>query len=188
MEIFNNVLIWILGAVGGITVGGIVAAIIIGCIKGAFNRAIQKMNVEKVAESVVDKQMDRIKAVSFTQNIQPIAVSELKKVTETANAYLKEQLEATQKQYNQIINVLEKFYAYFDDSLVSDKKKQELKLAIEDAKGTMPNSEIAVKEIVIEEPKKKKDNAVVSILPDGSIETPSNGKVHEASKRSNIER
>ena len=36
--------------------------------------------------------MERIKQVSFKQNIQPIVESELKKVTETANEYIKKQL------------------------------------------------------------------------------------------------
>ena len=155
MEFLSNIGMWIVGALGGLTITGIISAIIYGCLKGAFNRALQKMNIEKINENLANKQMERIKKVSFTQNIQPLVETELKKVTEAANEYLKKELIETQKKYDNVIMVLEKFYAYFDDSLVSDVKKEELRKALDDAKNdTSKPNEINVDEIVIEEPKK----------------------------------
>ena len=155
MEFLSNIGMWIVGALGGLSIAGIISAIIYGCLKGAFNRTLQKMNIEKINENLANKQMERIKKVSFTQNIQPLVETELKKVTEAANEYIKKELIETQKKYDNVIMVLEKFYAYFDDSLVSDVKKEELRKALDDAKNdTSKPNEINVDEIVIEEPKK----------------------------------
>lgn len=153
MEILSNIWVWIVGALSGISVAGIVAAITYGCIKGLCNRTTQRINIEKINENIANKQMERIKKVSFTQNIQPLVESELKKITEMSNEYIKKYMEETQKKYDNLIAVLEKFYAYFDDSLVSDTKKKELKDALENAKADVskPN-EVEVKEIVIDEP------------------------------------
>ena len=50
--------------------------------------------------------------------------------------------------------VLEKFYAYFDDSLVSENKKQELRQALDEAKNKpVETQNIKVDEIVEEEAK-----------------------------------
>ena len=163
MELVNNILIWVATVLGGLTLAGIISAIVCGILKGAFNRAIQKMNVEKVAESVVDKSMSRIKEVSFSQNVQPVLESGLEKVNEKSEKFIEKSLKDTQEKYDKIVNVLEKFYAYFEDSLVSESKKQELKNAIELAKVEVsPITEIPVQEIVIDPPKKSnaKENAI----------------------------
>ena len=41
MEILNQVWVWIGTAVGGISIAGIISAIIYGCLKGAFNKTIK---------------------------------------------------------------------------------------------------------------------------------------------------
>ena len=176
MEFINNIWIWIGSAIGGISLAGIIAAIVYGCLKGAFNRTISKINLEKTSETIANKQMERIKKVSFSQNIQPIVESELRKITDAANEYIKKELDETQKRYDNVINILEKFYAYFDDSLVSESKKQELKKALEEAKSEVPvSNEIQIKEIVVEEPKKKKNHVeLISVSSNNSIEKPSN--------------
>lgn len=161
MEFLNEIWMWIVGILGGVSYTGIVSAVIYGCLKGGFNKTLQKMNIEKINENLANKQMERIKQVSFKQNIQPIVESELKKVTETANEYIKKQLEEVQKKYDNVIAVLEKFYAYFDDSLVSDSKKQDLKQALQDAKTeTSTPNEIEVSQVVIEEPKEEKKEKI----------------------------
>ena len=78
----------------------------------------------------------------------------MKKITEAANEYIKASLAETQKKYDKLIAVLEKFYAYFDDSMVSETKKQELKQALEEAK-TEPKSaqSIVVEETISQEQK-----------------------------------
>ena len=78
----------------------------------------------------------------------------MKKITEIANEYIKASLVETQKRYDNLITVLEKFYAYFDDSMVSETKKQELKQAIDEAK-TEPKSaqSVVVEETIVQEQK-----------------------------------
>lgn len=171
MEFVSNIWTWIGISLGGVSLAGIIVAIIYGSLKGAFNRTIRKVNVEKIAERVCDKSIDRIKEVSFTQNIQPIVESELKKITEEANKYIDKNLKDTQEKYDQLIAILEKFYAYFDDSLVSDAKKQELKKAIEQAKMAKPqlSKEFGIKEIVIESQKDKEQKKVVLVKPQDKI-------------------
>ena len=147
MEIFNEIWIWLVTALGGISITSIIAAVIISCLKGAFNKTISKINVEKIADDATNKGIEKVKKISFEQSIQPIVESELKKITEAANEYIKASLVETQKRYDKLIAVLEKFYAYFDDSLVSETKKQELKQALEEAK-TEPKS---AQGVVVEE-------------------------------------
>lgn len=146
MEILNEVWVWIITALGGISLTSIITAVIIGCLKGAFNKAVAKINVEKIADDATNKGIERVKKISFEQSIQPIVESELKKVTETANKYIKDTLAETQAKYDKLVAVLEKFYAYFDDSLVSEAKKQELKQALEDAKTEPTTTQMVVVE------------------------------------------
>ena len=140
MEIFNEIWVWLVAALGGISMTSIITAVIIGCLKGAFNKTISKINVEKIADDATNKGIEKVKKISFEQSIQPVVESELKKITETAN-------EETQKKYDNLIAILEKFYAYFDDSMVSETKKQELKQAINEAK----NQPITAQNITLEE-------------------------------------
>lgn len=163
MEFLSNIWLWIVSAIGGLSIAGIITTVIYGTLKGAFNRTIQKMNIEKINENLANKQMERIKKVSFTQNIQPLVETELRKITEAANEYIKKELQETQKKYDNVIAVLEKFYAYFDDSLVSDFKKEELRKALDDAKNdTSKPNEIYVDEIIIEEPKSAVETKEIS--------------------------
>ena len=149
MEIFNEIWVWLVAALGGISLTSVITAVITGCLKGAFNKTISKINVEKIADDATNKGIEKVKKISFEQSIQPIVESELKKITEAANEYIKASLAETQKKYDKLIAVLEKFYAYFDDSMVSETKKQELKQALEEAK-TEPKSAqgVVVEEIV----------------------------------------
>ena len=154
MEILQNIWVQVLALLGGVSFTTVVALVIYFCVKGAFDKAIKKANLQKFSEDLANKQTDRIKNISFRHSIQPIVESELKKITENANQYLLKALVEMEKKYDSLLNVLEKFYAYFDDSLVSETKKQELKEAIENAKEKAPiSNETETKEIIIEEPK-----------------------------------
>ena len=147
MEIFNEIWVWLGTALGCVSITSIIIAVITGRLKGAFNKIISKINVEKIADDATNKGIEKVKKISFEQSIQPIVESELKKITEAANEYIKTSLVETQKRYDKLIAVLEKFYAYFDDSMVSETKKQELKQALEEAK-IEPKS---VQSVVVEE-------------------------------------
>lgn len=155
MEIFNEIWVWLVAALGGISITSILTAVIIGCLKGAFNRTISKINVEKIADDATNKGIEKVKKISFEQSIQPIVESELKKITEEANKYIEASLIETQKKYDNLIAILEKFYAYFDDSLVSESKKQELKQALEDAKNEPRTAQSVVVEETISQEQKQ---------------------------------
>lgn len=134
MEFLNEIWVWIVGAIGGLSITGIISAIIYGALKGGFNRAIARINVEEIAENATEKGIGRVKSISFTQSIQPLVESELKKVTEQANNYIEKALAKTQENYMKLLKVLQKLSAYFETSVyVSDETKEELRQAIEDA-------------------------------------------------------
>ena len=148
MEILNQVWVWLVSAIGGISVAGIITAIIYGSLKGAFNKAISKINVEKISEQATEKGIERVKKITFTHSIQPIVESELKKVNEYSVEILKTYMEETAKKYENVLNVLDKLSAYFDNSIgVSENAKNELKQAIAEAK----NEPITVESVVVDE-------------------------------------
>ena len=80
MEILNEIWVWIVSALGGVSLAGVISAAIYGCLKGAFSKTISKINVEKIAKDATEKGIDKVKAVSFSHSIQPLVESELKKI------------------------------------------------------------------------------------------------------------
>lgn len=135
METLNAIWQAIYPYVAGVSVTGILSAVIYGCLKGAFSKTISKVNVEKICEDATSKGIDRVKEVSFKQSIQPLCESELKKITEQANDYMKSYLDEMNKKYDQLIEIIEKLSAYFDNSIgVSDTAKEDLKDSINKAK------------------------------------------------------
>ena len=153
---FNEIWVWIVSALGGISLSAIISAIIYGCLKGAFNKAIAKINVQKIADQATEKGVERVKKVAFTHSIQPLVESELKKVNEHSVEVLNAKLEDVENKYNNIINILEKQAAYFDNSIgVPEEKKEELKQAIAEAKNEPKTAESVVVEENIEETPKQ---------------------------------
>ena len=135
METLNAIWQAIYPYVAGVSVTGILSAVIYGCLKGAFSKTISKVNVEKICEDATSKGIDKVKEVSFKQSIQPLCESELKKITEQANDYMKAYLDEMNKKYDQLIEIIEKLSAYFDNSIgVSDTAKEDLKDCINKAK------------------------------------------------------
>ena len=162
--------------VTGTTIGSIVMIAVTTIIKSAIAKLGKKQDEvfssKVVAKEVSNEMKDEIKNISFEQTIQPLVESELKKVTEAANEYVKQQLKETQDGYNKLLNCLEKLSAYFDNSIgVPDEAKAELKQAIEDAKVPAEptntfDTKVVVeeqqpKEIVIEKKASKKKSAEI---------------------------
>ena len=145
--------------VTGTTIGSIVMIAVTTIIKSAIAKLGKKQDEvfssKVVAKEVSNEMKDEIKNISFEQTIQPLVESELKKVTEAANEYVKQQLKETQEGYNKLLNCLEKLSAYFDNSIgVPDEAKAELKQAIEDAKvPAEPVNTFETKVVVEEQPK-----------------------------------
>lgn len=156
MEILNKIWGIVAPYLAGISVGGVLTAIFYGVLKGAFNKTISKINVEKIANDATDKGIKKVEEISFKHSIQPLVNSELDKITEKANAYIQVEIGKIEEKYNNIINVLEKLSAYFDQSVfVNEETKAELKRAISIAKvPAIKEVESETKVAVVKEEKK----------------------------------
>lgn len=150
-ELIKEILLWAGIGVGGITLGSVVGGIAFVCLKGAFQRLIAKINVEKVVKETVDttvsETVGRVKKVSFSHNIQPLVESELVKINERNDERLTKAIAKLYEKQEKQIKIMEKFYAYFDNSMVSDEVKKELKDAIDEAK----EERVAVESTIVEE-------------------------------------
>lgn len=159
MEILNEIWVWIVSALGGVSLAGVISAAIYGCLKGAFSKTISKINVEKIAKDATEKGIDKVKAVSFSHSIQPLVESELKKINELSVEVVKKELNEVKAEYKTLINIIKKLSAYFDNSIgVSDTAKQELKQAIAEAENEPiepTNYAVVVKVEEEDEPKDK---------------------------------
>lgn len=148
MEILSQIWIWIGTALGGVSLAGIITSIIYGCLNGAFNKTISKINVQEIADQATEKGIEKVKKVSFSHTIQPLVESELKKINEHYVDVLKVYMEDVAKKYDNLVSVLEKLSAYFDNSIgVNETAKQELKQALAEAK----NEQISAESVVVEE-------------------------------------
>lgn len=141
-------------------IASILGAIIAKSIRNSRDKTSAKLevlqkNLYKDIDDRFAKFEEKLKTVTIEQDITPLVKSELKKVTEEANEYVKQQLKETQEGYNKLLNCLEKLSAYFDNSIgVPDEAKAELKQAIEDAKvPAEPVNTFETKVVVEEQPK-----------------------------------
>ena len=156
MEFLNEIWVWIMSAIGGLSLSAIISAIIYGCLKGAFNKTISKINVESIADKATEKGVERVKKVSFTHNIQPLVESELKKVNEHSVEVLKKELADVQTKYDNVIDILDKLACYFDNSIgVAEEKKAELKQAIAKAQNKPMVAESVVVDEIVEPTQKQ---------------------------------
>lgn len=148
--------------VTGVSLSAVVTAVVCGFLKGAIGKTMSKLNVEKISQNATEKGIEKIKNVSFTQSIQPLVVSEMKKVAEQAEEISKQELIKVQEKYDKIIVILSKLSAYFDDSIgVTETAKEELRQALITALNAPTTAEsVIVEEIpkeVASEPLKAKE-------------------------------
>lgn len=157
-EIWEKILLIGGISIGGTTLGAIVIAIIWRVLTSAFNKLIRKINVDNVVEVAVERAIGRIKKLAFTHDIQPIVLSEVKKMGEEIKADVeKEFTEIKENQRKQVV-IAEKQASYFEDSIVSDDKKKALKDAIADAK----QDSVVVESVVVEETIKAEEKTIVA--------------------------
>ena len=152
-----------IGLLAGITVGGVSLLTIIGFVlwkvlTASFNRLLAKINVDGVVDKAVAKAVDRVKSVSFKHSIQPLVESGLEKINEKIDERLEKQLAEIKENQAKIVNIFEKFYDYFEDSMVSDDKKKAMKTAIEDAK----QDSVEIESVVVEETHEVEEKAIVA--------------------------
>lgn len=148
MEILNSIWVWILSILGGLSLSTIFAFIIKLTIGSTVKKMLAKINVEKIADQATEKGVAKVKKISFTHNIQPLVESELVKINEKSTEVLKKELADVQKKYDNLIVIMEKLSAYFDNSIgVAEEKKTDLKQAIANAK----NDPITAESVVVDE-------------------------------------
>lgn len=152
LEALDNLWVWLLSAVGGVSIGTILAFIIKITLTRSFTKHTVKATKElqRANEEFETKRLEKIKKVAFTQNIQPVLESGLEKVSEKSQALIKAEIGEIKENQAKIVNILEKLGAYFDNSIISEEKKAEFKEAIELSKTTQILTETAVVEQVTE--------------------------------------
>lgn len=135
IELLRNFWIWIIGGFGGISIIGIAILIFRTAISNIINKVIGKLAFKQFYDEVKQKSIDDLKEITFSQSLEPIAKSELEKINEKADERLNKEVQKLQKQYENILNVIKIFASYFDDSfMISNEKKEELKVLIENSK------------------------------------------------------
>jgi hypothetical protein len=159
MEILNQIWVWVVAVFGFIAGSGIVGVIIAFLPKLLANIVVKKIDIKKEQEKGFNEGVAQVKKVTFKHSIQPVVESELVKVTEKVDERIIKQNKEIKEQYNRIINVLDKFMAYFENSMVSDEKKAELREALKEAKIPVVINEVVESGEVIIEDKKEADNS-----------------------------
>ena len=138
MEILNTIWGYVLPIGGGVTIGAIIVAIALPILKGSATKIVSRLNIEEIEKKAVERGVEQVKNISFTQNIQPLVKSELVKVTEAVTAELQSNIEKVHNDYISILAIMEKLSAYFDNSIaITDEAKKALKDEIEKAKNAI---------------------------------------------------
>lgn len=173
MEWLQNIGVWVLSLVGGISIGGILGLIFWACFKGLITKAIARINVKKIATEATEEVLERIKKVGFKQSIQPVVESELVKINEKADGALKAKLKETDKKLDAIHEEIKALAKYFDNSLgVTDEAKHGLKVAINNYEKLTAETEqeIFVVEEEVKPTRKAEKKAIVSENIDTDVE------------------
>lgn len=135
MEFLKSIWIWVVGGLSGVSILGIVILIFRSAISSIIQKTIQKLALKQLYDDVQKKAVEDLKEISFSQSLEPIAKSELEKINEKADERLNKEVQKLQNQYENILNVIKLFASYFDDSfMISNDKKEELKVLIENSK------------------------------------------------------
>ena len=134
-EFLKSIWLWIIGGFSGVSIIGIAILIFRAAISNVINKLIGKLAFKQFYDEVKQKSIDDLKQISFSQSLEPIAKSELEKINEKADERLNKEFQKLYKQNENILNVIKLFASYFDDSfMISNDKKEELKVLIENSK------------------------------------------------------
>ena len=126
--------------ISGGLMGGIVTMVILPFIRGKITKGFAKINFDGFLKDMrailvdeAEKALERLKGVVLTHSIEPLVLSEMQKVHESANAQVKATCDKIHAENAALLNVFAAQAAYFDDSTVGSEKKAALHAAIEDA-------------------------------------------------------
>ena len=131
--------------VTGTGMGALIGGILFACLKGAFEKTINKVNVEKICNTAFEAQLKKIKSVSFSQNIQPIVEEQLRKIIPVFNEHLDKTLKQTQEKYQALLDVTIALTKYFENGYgIPEATKENLKKAILKAQEQLDTEEEVV--------------------------------------------
>lgn len=152
---FNTVWGWVVSIVGGLSFAGIVTAIIYGCLKGGFAKAIQKINIEEIVKETSEKSVaegvKRVKSITHKHDIQPLVEEKLKEIAKYTSEEQTKELKKLHEDHQKLVKILEGIASLYDDSFyVSDEVKANLKKSIAEAKNDEINVEPAESEVIDE--------------------------------------
>jgi hypothetical protein len=134
-KLWDKVEPYVMGAVSGVSLGGIVSAVFYGLIKSQTNKTLNKLNDKSTTNEIVSNVVSAIGNTSLSMNIQPIVESKLKVINEAVYSELEKAMDTQREKDLAVINILVALAGYFDNSIgVSDESKEALKKAIENAK------------------------------------------------------
>ena len=134
-KLWTKVEPYVMGAISGVSLGGIVSAVFYGLIKSQTNKTLNKLNDKTTTNEIVSNVVSAIGNTSLSMNIQPIVESKLKAINEAVYDELDKAMDSQREKDLAVINILVALAGYFDNSIgVSDESKEALKTAIENAK------------------------------------------------------
>ncbi len=157
--IWNNIAPY----VAGISIGGIISCVFYCLFKFGFNKALNKIDTTKMKNECVNAAKNEVKETTFKVSIQPVVLSEVKKVCEEikedANNKLIESNKSIDERLTKLENVVIALGNYFDDSIgVSESKKEAFHNAVADLENA---SKEETKEVVVEQ---------LEVLPNVEVE------------------
>lgn len=144
----------------GITLGGIVSCVFFCLFRFGFNKALNKVDQEKMVNSAIEGAKENIKQTTFKVDIQPVVLSEVVKATETMTTLItkttEESNKAIKEQLDKLTAVVVALGDYFDDSIgVSEAKKAFYHEAVEKLEETTSavSTDVEVQQVVVESAK-----------------------------------
>lgn len=155
---------WVAPIFCGLSLTSIITAVIYGLVRGYITKLIKKINISAIEEKAVDKGVEKIKDITFKHDIMPLVESKLEGIGEDALSEVKKLITENTKKYEEVIEILSKFSAFFDDSItISAETKNSLKTAILNAQSHVEvEPEPVESEIIFEEPiVEKKEKKVI---------------------------
>lgn len=155
-EVWQLILPWIPTIVSVVTAIGAVCFAIYKVV--VLVKELKNDN-KKNNEELKKEMLNSFKEVIFKHDIAPLVESNLKALDEKALSDVKNYVNQSTMQYNEILTILGEFSAFFDDSIsISNEKKKALKTLILNAQSKIEKEPQPVEsQIIIEEPVKKKE-------------------------------
>ena len=149
----------------GVTLGGVTSALFFCLFKFYVNKALKKIDDKKLKKDCVEAAKNEVKETTFKVNIQPVVLSEVKKVCEEIKEDANTKLIASNEKINEKLEKLENVVValgnYFDDSIgVSESKKQAFHNAVEElnTENEVPNI-VVVEQLEVKPIETKEDKA-----------------------------